>query len=76
MTLDFFPQLTLLCMNGSSNVLVGNWDVQGHEQGAYQRLQQLVVTRSPRILAASFPVEQLDTCRALPSRSVPSPLDF
>lgn len=64
MTLEFFPELALLCMNDSSNVLVGNWDVQGQEEGAYQRLQQLVVTRSPRILVASFPVEQLGTCRA------------
>lgn len=62
-------------MNGS-NVLVGNWDVQGQEEGAYQRLQQLVVTRSPRILLGSFPVKQLDTCRASALFQRFSPLEF
>lgn len=64
MTLEFFPELALLCVNDSCNVLVGNWDVQEQEEGPYQRLHQLIVTRSPRILVAPFPVKQLGTCRA------------
>lgn len=38
MTLEYFLQLALLCMNDSSNVLVAYWDVQGQEEGAYLRL--------------------------------------
>lgn len=52
------------------------WDVQGQEEEAYQRLQQLVVTRSPRILVTSFPVEQWTPADNQPSFSVFSPLDF